>query len=1284
MTAINRFSQNLKRTARVFSVALAIILLLSASALLSYASADDPVSGGLDVEITLDKESYSAGESVTVMLSITNNTGKKIENVSARYYVPDCFEISDSTVTEIGALNSRQTVRTQIQALAKTDVGSSLADSLGEKDNTTLYIILIVLSAVVFLVSVAFLFIRERNRRKIAATISFVFALVFCVSGFFTAMMPVSADTSDMVFSDDMTYENAKHVISKLIPEDYAKINPLISSGNPLTRESAAVIAGIMVLGKNGLPTLTEDPFLDVGAESASAPYVMLSASMDIVPSISANRFDPTATVSGYDFVRYVLRAAGFGQNGEYKGQNARARVIADALSLPYTDASELLTDQNISCSKALCFALSVMLSQSAEKTESGDYTLTGASLISAFEGISEKKALTVNRNALVTENGQRIDVPTKTLEDCAYTITFLGDSALTLTKDFTNLGYSVMPVYSSGRSLDLGVGIEYTVPTPKNEYKIYRGSFSTDTSTGLGVFTCDNIHYTVSEKAFEGAVYMLDSKIADKSLIDYSKTVIFIAKIEKDSAIKNMSRVLYVYQLSSDESASYDAFNTALAAAREINNDKSTFLPSAYEKFVSVINLIDASLPRDLTDTQESRDIIAQAEADIREAINTLDKYLLESYDELDKEIERAEKELLKEGEYTEDSFNALKAALAESKALSRELLLGDESKAIIKASKEALSKAISGLKPSAYCNYTAYNQTLEIALKINNNDGKYDAAEFSSFQKNVNNINKDLDKELPKSDANQKRVDNACAAIQDAIERLNSKLPCDYDALDAAIREAETLVKDDPENKNHSWRGSVFTTFSTALKDAKNVKRGMTLGYGSTNQQTINGAATALFNATGDLAKNPGTEYNWEKFNDAIAKADAVKNENNEYSAEAYALFTATIGKIKQNAEALKPVYACNSDTCTTCKAKAVDKAVENIDLAISALSDPKNCDYTALDSKIAEAAPIDKALYTPKSLAVLDKALADANTLSRTLLADVLGDNQKLIDNTVKALDEAIKALVKIEYIVTEVVSEVEKREVSDENGAITDQYFIKVIIDKKEKEFLLDPSISIRPAAKDIIILSYGKDDALSIEIAKISYGTFEEGNTVKDIKKHLTSYKAAEPKVGDMVVFFKNSTDEIVFITLAEEKIAEIVYSESKLSVAGKETPIAEASDFSAFTERTLAKIIFVGRYALSAEPLTAKDVTLSLNGDKKVTYKESANGEAKVLEASKTTFEADETSTLLTLDKLSKALEAEKSYTAKIYLDAEGKLIAADTVNEVVETPTPEQGGETT
>ena len=1278
MTATNRFSLYIKRSVRIFAVSLAIILLLSASVLLSYAATESSASGGLDVEITLDKENYSAGESVTVMLSITNNTGKKIENVSARYFVPECLEISDSSITEIGALNSRQTVRTQIQAVAKTDVGSSFEDSLGEKDNTTLYIILIVISAAVFLLSLAFLFIREKNRRKIAATISFVFALIFCLSTFASAVMPVSADTSDMVFADDMTYENAKHVIGKLIPNDYTKINPLIASGNPLTRESAAVISAIMILGKNGLPEITDDPFLDVSAESASAPYIMLSASHDIVPSISANRFDPTASVSGYDFVRYVLRAAGFGENGEYKGQNARARVIADALSLPYTDASELLTDEPISCSKALCFALSVMLNPSVEKNENGEYAFTRASLISEFDGVTEKKALAVNKNALVTENGERIDVPTKTIGDVAYTVTFLGDSALTLTKDFSNLGYSIIPVYASGKSHDLGVGIEYTIPAPKSEYIIYRGSFRSDDS----VFTCDNIHYSVSEKAFDGTVYMLDAKISDKSLIDYAKTVIFIAKVEKDSAIKNISRVLYVYQLSSDESASYDAFNTALSAARDINNDKNTFMPSAYEKFVSVINSIDQTLPRDLTDTQESRDIIAQAEADIRDAINTLDKYLLESYDELDKEIELAEKELEKEGEYTEDSFNALKAALAEAKALSRELLLSDESKALIKASKDALSKSISSLKPSAYCNYTAYKQTLETALKINNDDGKYNATEFSNFKKNVNNIDKELDKELAKSDANQRRVDNACAAIQDAIERLNSKLPCDYSALDSAIREAEKLVENDTSNATHKWKSGAFSAFVTALNDAKGVKRGMTLGYGSTNQQTINGAATTLFNATDVLKANENDKFDMTAFENALTEAKKLENDGS-YSEEAFALLQGTISNIEKNIDPLrvKATYVCSKDGCT-CDAKVVQKAISDI-AAAKELKDPKPCDYEKLDEKITEIGGIDRTLYTPKSLGALDTALDAAHNISRTLLGDVLGENQKLINDTAKALDDAVKSLVKIEYIVTEVVSEVEKKQITDDGGSIIEQYFIKVIFDGKEKEFLLDPSISARPAARDIIILSFAKEDAIAIEIAKVSYGTFEEGATLKDIKKHISSYKASEPNTGDSVVFFKSSADEIIFITLPEEKIAEIIYSESKLIVAGKEVPVAESSNFSTFTEKTLVKVMFTGRYALSAEPLTAVDVTLSLNDDKKVVYKEGVDGEDKALEASKTVFEADADSALLTLDQLTSALKAEdavKSYTAKIYLDTDGKLIASSSITAVNETPAPEQG----
>ena len=134
----------------------------------------------------------------------------------------------------------------------------------------------------------------------------------------------------------------------------------------------------------------------------------------------------------------------------------------------------------------------------------------------------------------------------------------------------------------------------------------------------------------------------MLDAKIADKSLIDYSKTVTFIAKVEKNTAIQNMSSVLYVYQLSTEVSASYDAYNTELAKAQAINNDDNTFLPSAYKKFLETVSYIDASLPKDLTDTQESRDVIAQATLDLTDAINALDGYILESYEELDKELER------------------------------------------------------------------------------------------------------------------------------------------------------------------------------------------------------------------------------------------------------------------------------------------------------------------------------------------------------------------------------------------------------------------------------------------------------------------------------------------------------------------------------------------------------------------------------------------------------------------------------------------------------------------
>lgn len=1257
MTATNRFSLNLARFARVTLTVIILAVLLCATALTSFA---DTRENGLDIEITLDKENYSEGDNVVIMLSITNNTGKKIENVSARYYIPDCFEISEDSVTEIGVLNSRQTVRSQIHATAKSDVGSSSAAQKDEKDNTALYIVLIVLSALVFIAAVAILIMRERSRRRVAATISFIFALIFCFSAF-SSFVPLSASTADPIFADDITYEDAKSIISKLFPEDYAKIIAQLSPSSELTRERAAIITSMMVLGSSTLPETVNKTYLDVSSDLFSMPYIDLAVSRAIMLPITASRFEPTTEVSGYQFVEYTLRAAGFGAAGEYIGQRGRARVISDALSLPYTDASALLTEDTLTCSEALCHALKVMLNPSAVRNENGEYTFTKSSLISDFENVEEKKAFAASGDLLITEHGKNIKLLTKTVDEAIYGVIYCQGAPIAVTRDFYTIDYSFVSVYAGKEAKKIGVGIEYTSPVPDSTYSLYYGSYDENADTLTGVFTSDNVHYTVDEKAFENAVYMIDAKVADKSLINYDRTVIFVAKVDSSAASKTVSKIFCVYQLSSDESASYDSFNAALAAARAITNEGNLFLPSAYDSFIITLNIIDSSLARDLTDTEECRALIAQAEQDIIDAVNELDKYLLESYAELDAEILRAQEYLSKAGEYTEKSIENLKAALEAAQDLSRELLLGDENKATISACKKEISKAIDNLVPSAFCDYTKYNYTLNIAKNINNESGKYNASDFASFQKTIDDTDKKLDKNLLRSAANQKLVDDACAKINDAIEKLNSKLPCDYTSLDAAIEAAEKKVANDPGNTTHRWTDGSFAEFMEALNAAKSVKRNMTLGYGSTNQATINANASFLISATSTLTENK--KQDTSSFTSKLTEAQAIKNDEQTYDEKSFQLFEETLVKINDKFEANGTLYECDASK------KIVDKAIADIEAAIDRLSDPKSCDYTKLTEKLAEIEALDRALYTAKSLALLDKAIADAKAITPDMLNDIYGDNQALIDGAVKNIDDAKNALVVAESFASEVLSTVYK----NEEGTLN---FIKLLVDGKEKEFILDPSITERPEIGDIIIVKAGGDELISIEIAKVEVSEYADGTELSDIKTHI-SYTAVTPEAGDKVVFFKNSAGDIIFITKVTEKNGEIIYNQSKLYLAGKEIPVLEGADFTAFSEKTLTKVLFAGRFAFSAEAFSALDATVSLSEGKAV-YKESAEGESKNLEASSTVFETGENSEFLTLEKLSATLKAEnaaKEYVAKLYLDADGKLIACKIVEAITETP---------
>jgi hypothetical protein len=90
---------------------------------------------------------------------------------------------------------------------------------------------------------------------------------------------------------------------------------------------------------KNNLYSTADNiaKFKDVnpnGAQQWSAGYIGYCANQEIIKGVSADRFNPTGNVTGYQMLAMVLRAIGYGQRGEYEGTGWQTRVATTATQL--------------------------------------------------------------------------------------------------------------------------------------------------------------------------------------------------------------------------------------------------------------------------------------------------------------------------------------------------------------------------------------------------------------------------------------------------------------------------------------------------------------------------------------------------------------------------------------------------------------------------------------------------------------------------------------------------------------------------------------------------------------------------------------------------------------------------------------------------------------------------------------------------------------------------------------------------------------------------------------
>ena len=90
------------------------------------------------------------------------------------------------------------------------------------------------------------------------------------------------------------------------------------------TREQAAKIIAYMMLGKDKADSLkcTVAPFDDVAASRWSAGYIAFCVEQGIIDGMTATTYEPTGTLTGFQWAKMLLCAIGFGVKGEFTGSS--------------------------------------------------------------------------------------------------------------------------------------------------------------------------------------------------------------------------------------------------------------------------------------------------------------------------------------------------------------------------------------------------------------------------------------------------------------------------------------------------------------------------------------------------------------------------------------------------------------------------------------------------------------------------------------------------------------------------------------------------------------------------------------------------------------------------------------------------------------------------------------------------------------------------------------------------------------------------------------------------
>ncbi len=353
----------------------------------------------------------------------------------------------------------------------------------------------------------------------------------------------------------------------------------------------------------------------------------------------------------------------------------------------------------------------------------------------------------------------------------------------------------------------------------------------------------------------------------------------------------------------------------------------------------------------------------IDEAASVLSEALRKLDPEGTINKNELNAAIDRTKD--LKEADYTAKSWAVLQEALTKANnAIENEEAVQEEVNAATKALRDALAALVkidkAGLKAA-----------IDRAKARNPEDYQDKPAEWAAMQEAL----QAAENVFANADAIQTEIDEATFKLSDALRNLG----IDKDALSVAIDRTKELKETDYTVK--SW---------TVLQEAL-TKANSAMESGEATQEEVNEATAALRDAIAALVRADKAGLR-----DAIGRAKARKEA--DYTKESWAAMQAALANamaVEENGNA---------------EQGEIDDATFKLSEALRNLKEAEP-DKAGLNSVLNAAKALKKADYTPEAWAVFQKALADAEAVSKDPKA-TREQTAAAITSLKKAMDEVKK--------------------------------------------------------------------------------------------------------------------------------------------------------------------------------------------------------------------------------------------------------------------------------